>query len=49
MRQKIANDWPDSIDGSAAKNDWNWDLKFDLNAMVNDMMLNLKKKYKKIV
>lgn len=47
-RQIIANDWPNSIDGAIAKNDWGWNLKFDLDSMVEDMFLNLKKKYKEI-
>jgi nucleoside-diphosphate-sugar epimerase len=29
-RQKIADSWPDSIDDSDARKDWNWCPKFDL-------------------
>ena len=41
-RQAIANSWPRSIDDSAACNDWGWKSKYDLRAMVDDMMVNLK-------
>ncbi|MBK9513996.1 MAG: NAD-dependent epimerase/dehydratase family protein [Flavobacteriales bacterium] len=42
-RQAIANSWPSSIDDSAARADWGWKPTFDLRAMVDDMMLNLKR------
>jgi nucleoside-diphosphate-sugar epimerase len=42
-RQPIAESWPQSIDDSVASKDWGWKPEFDLSAMVNDMILNLKK------
>jgi nucleoside-diphosphate-sugar epimerase len=42
-RQAIANSWPRSIDDSVAKTDWGWKPDYDLRAMVDDMMLNLKR------
>jgi nucleoside-diphosphate-sugar epimerase len=42
-RQAIASSWPRSIDDSLAQKDWNWKLKFDLEKMTSDMLLNLKK------
>ncbi|MBL7944433.1 MAG: NAD-dependent epimerase/dehydratase family protein [Flavobacteriales bacterium] len=45
-RQAIADSWPRSIDDSAARTDWGWKPHYDLRAMVDDMMLNLKEKVK---
>ena len=41
-RQQIANSWPQSIDDSVARADWNWKPEFDLNMMTKDMLQNLK-------
>lgn len=41
FRQAIADSWPDSIDDSAAQNDWNWKPRFDLSAMVKVMLENV--------
>lgn len=43
FRQDIADSWPNSIDDSQARNDWNWKEKYDLAAMTTDMLLHLKK------
>ena len=40
-RQKIADTWPNSIDDSAARSDWNWENNYDLSAMVEDIIKNL--------
>jgi nucleoside-diphosphate-sugar epimerase len=42
-RQAIADSWPKSIDDSYARKDWNWQAKFDLAGLVEDMLGNLKK------
>ena len=42
FRQKIANSWPASIDDSIARKDWNWQHKFDLSSMTEDIIKNLK-------
>ncbi|QCR24251.1 NAD-dependent epimerase/dehydratase family protein [Pontibacter sp. SGAir0037] len=42
-RQQIADSWPQSIDDSAAQQDWGWKPAYDLNAMTKDMLLNLRK------
>lgn len=44
-RQKIADTWPDNIDDSKAREDWNWNPKFDMESMTKDMLKNLRKKY----
>jgi nucleoside-diphosphate-sugar epimerase len=47
FRQGIANSWPQVIDDSAAQKDWNWSPKYNLEAMANDMISNLKLKLAK--
>lgn len=44
FRQQIADSWPGSIDDSVAQKDWNWKPKFDLSAMTEAMLSNLKEK-----
>jgi len=46
FRQEIADSWPSSIDDSYAQKDWGWELKYDLEKMTSDMMINLKRQYK---
>ena len=41
FRQNIADTWPDSIDDSAAKNDWGWRHSYGLEEMTNDILTNL--------
>jgi len=41
VRQAIADSWPNSLDDSAARNEWGWSPEFDLPAMVRDMLANL--------
>jgi nucleoside-diphosphate-sugar epimerase len=42
FRQAIANSWPRSIDDSSAQSDWGWRAQFDLDAIVSDMLENLR-------
>ena len=42
-RQTIANSWPQSIDDSVARKDWNWKHEYDLKSMTQDMLLNMNK------
>lgn len=41
VRQKIAESWPDSLDDSAARQEWGWNPKFDLDTMTKDMLDSL--------
>ena len=43
-RQAYAGASPPRIDDSAARHDWGWKPEFDLKAMVDDMMANLRRK-----
>jgi nucleoside-diphosphate-sugar epimerase len=42
FRQGIADSWPRSIDDQAARDDWGWAAQFDLDALVVDMLENLR-------
>ena len=43
FRQAIAASWPRSIDDSAAQRDWGWRPRYDLEAMVVEMLGNLRR------
>lgn len=38
MRQKIAESWPNSLDTSAAEEEWGFNIKYDLDKMTKDML-----------
>ncbi|MFY0645042.1 MAG: NAD-dependent epimerase/dehydratase family protein [Bacteroidia bacterium] len=40
-RQKIAESWPQSIDDQQAREDWNWSPKYNIEALVSNMLENL--------
>jgi nucleoside-diphosphate-sugar epimerase len=42
FRQAIAASWPQRIDDSAARADWGWKLDYDLAAMSEDMLTQLR-------
>lgn len=44
VRQEIADSWPNSLDDSAAREEWGWDPKFDLEAVTSDMLEKLAEK-----
>lgn len=44
LRQSIADSWPDSLDDSCARTEWDWMPEYDLDAMSQDMIKNLKVK-----
>ncbi|NVJ89760.1 MAG: NAD-dependent epimerase/dehydratase family protein [Flavobacteriaceae bacterium] len=41
FRQKIADSWPSSIDDSAARKDWDWNHKYNLDRMTKEMITSL--------
>lgn len=46
FRQAIADSWPNSIDDSKAKKDWDWQHRFDLNKITETMLQNLQQSEK---
>lgn len=44
VRQGIANTWPDSIDPTAAKEEWGFKAEYDLAKMTADMLEKLREK-----
>lgn len=44
-RQAIADSWPQSIDDSSAREEWNWNPNFDLESMTADMIKRLTAKH----
>jgi len=44
VRQAIADSWPDSIDDAAARREWDWKPKYDLEGMTEDMLAHLRAK-----
>ncbi|MBB3703300.1 NAD-dependent epimerase/dehydratase family protein [Alloprevotella rava] len=41
LKQSIANSWPNSLDDSAARTEWDWNPSFDLDSMTQDMLEKL--------
>ncbi|KZE55598.1 UDP-glucose 4-epimerase [Brevibacillus parabrevis] len=44
VRQAIADSWPNSIDATAAMNEWGFQAEFDLEKMTEDMLTKLRGK-----
>jgi nucleoside-diphosphate-sugar epimerase len=44
IRQEIAESWPNIMDDSAARNEWNWKPEYDLEKMTGDMLKVLSQK-----
>ena len=44
VRQAIADSWPDCMDDSCARAEWDWKPSFDIESMTKDMILHLKEK-----
>ncbi|MDO9510127.1 MAG: NAD-dependent epimerase/dehydratase family protein [Bacteroidales bacterium] len=46
FRQLIADSWPNSVDDTAAREEWGWKPDYDLDAMTRDMLSVLGEKHK---
>ena len=44
VRQAIATSWPDSMDDSCAREEWDWKPTYSLDAMTRDMLFHQKEK-----
>ena len=44
LKQSIAESWPDSMDDSAARAEWDWKPQYDLPTMTRDMLEKLSQK-----
>jgi nucleoside-diphosphate-sugar epimerase len=44
VKQSIADSWPNSLDDSAARREWDWAPRYDLEAMTADMLAKLRTK-----
>ncbi len=47
LRQGIADSWPNSLDDSAARAEWDWKPEYDLRSMSQDMITTLRKRFGK--
>lgn len=48
FRQAIADSWPDSMDDSAARKEWDWNPIFGVEEMTTDMLQKLQERHAKI-
>ena len=44
FRQKIAESWPDNMDDTEAREQWNWKPKYSLDDMANDIIHKLRER-----
>lgn len=49
VRQAIADSWPNSIDATAAKEEWGFKAEYDLQKMTEDMLARLEQKISPVV
>ncbi|MCD8184782.1 MAG: NAD-dependent epimerase/dehydratase family protein [Bacteroides sp.] len=47
LKQSIADSWPDSLDDTCAREEWDWEPQYDLESMTVDMLEKLKAKLNK--
>jgi len=44
LRQSIADSWPNKLDDTVARQEWDWSPLYDMDAMVDNMLENLRRK-----
>lgn len=44
LRQAIADSWPNSLDDSCARAEWDWKPEYDIDGMTRDMLTHLREK-----
>ena len=47
LKQSIADSWPDCLDDTCARMEWDWKPQYDLESMTVDMLEKLKIKFAK--
>lgn len=47
LKQSIADSWPDSMDDSCARAEWDWKPEYDLESMTKDMIAKLRARFLK--
>jgi nucleoside-diphosphate-sugar epimerase len=47
LKQGIADSWPNKMDDTAAREEWGWNPKWDLDRMTQDMLKVIKEKHDK--
>ncbi len=47
MKQKIADSWPNYMNDTAAREEWGWNPKFNLESMTADMLKVIREKHSK--
>ena len=47
LKQGIADSWPNKMDDTAAREEWGWNPKWDLDRMTQDMLKVIKEKHEK--
>ncbi|MEG1545018.1 MAG: NAD-dependent epimerase/dehydratase family protein, partial [Tannerellaceae bacterium] len=47
LRQAIADSWPNSLDDTCARAEWDWKPTYDLDSMTQDMLAKLKERFNK--
>lgn len=47
VKQAIADSWPNSMDDTCARKEWDWKPDYDLPSMTTDMLVKVKEKFDK--